>query len=266
MATIAENRRRWESEWNSSGDEWSEDWGGPEAQWFGSIYPRVHAFLPGRTVLEIAPGHGRWTQYLKNYCERLIVVDLTEHCIERCRVRFSSHSLIEYHVNDGKSLPMIADGSIDFLFSFDSLVHADADVLRAYLVDLARKLTPEGVGFIHHSNLGEYVDPRAGTLPEGFQNLHWRSTDVTAAQFESYCEEVGLGCVSQEIVNWGGDEYIDCFSTFTRRGSRWMRQNRLLRNGEFMEEARCIKRISHLYADLMKVTTSTAQMHADLGY
>ncbi len=52
---------------------------------------------------------------------------------------------------------MVADGSIDFVFSFDSLVHAEEDVIRSYLDQLGQKLRPDGVGFLHHSNLGEYA-------------------------------------------------------------------------------------------------------------
>jgi hypothetical protein len=51
---------------------------------------------------------------------------------------------------------MVPDDSIDFVFSFDSLVHAEADVMQAYLNQLVRKLKLNGVGFIHHSNIGEY--------------------------------------------------------------------------------------------------------------
>jgi hypothetical protein len=50
---------------------------------------------------------------------------------------------------------MIADRSIDLALSFDSLVHAEADVLSSYLAQLATKLRSDGVAFIHHSNFGE---------------------------------------------------------------------------------------------------------------
>ena len=33
--------------------------------------------------------------------------------------------------NNGRSLPMVADSSMDLAFSFDSLVHIEADVLAA---------------------------------------------------------------------------------------------------------------------------------------
>ena len=60
---------------------------------------------------------------------------------------------------------MVEDGSIDFVFSFDSLVHVEADVLDAYLDQLARKLTPDGVGFIHHSNMGRALRPASRARP-----------------------------------------------------------------------------------------------------
>jgi hypothetical protein len=84
------------------------------------------------------------------------VVDLSPQCIERCRERFRQVENIDYHVNDGSSLEMVADDSIDFAFSFDSLVHAEKEVIQAYLQQLAKKLRRNGVGFLHHSNLGEY--------------------------------------------------------------------------------------------------------------
>jgi hypothetical protein len=45
---------------------------------------------------------------------------------------------------------MVADGSIEFAVSSDSLVHAEADVLESYASKLARVLNPSGVAFIHH--------------------------------------------------------------------------------------------------------------------
>src|SRR5579859_8081721 len=41
-------------------------------------------------------------------------------------------------MNDGTSLAMIEDGTVDLVFSFDSLVHVEADVMDAYLDEIAR--------------------------------------------------------------------------------------------------------------------------------
>lgn len=261
MATVEQNLTYWNAEhdWREQGDEWSSPWGGTDAQWWGTLLPRVHAFLPAATILEIAPGFGRWTQYLKERCERLILVDLAAKCIEACQRRFAADTHITYHVNDGTSLEMIADRSIDFAFSFDSLVHAEAHVLEAYVHQLARKLLPDGVAFIHHSNVAAY-EPYASwsrKLPRGrgvlarmllLQSVHYRATSMSAALFRRYADASGLACIGQELINWKGSRLIDCLSLCTPRGSRWTRKNRVVRNRRFMDEAASVARLSRLYA------------------
>jgi len=231
--------------WPQQGDEWSVSWGGTDFLWWGTIFPRIQAFVPTEAILEIAPGFGRWTQFLKDLCQHLTIVDLTERCIQACKRRFATCSHITYHVNDGKSLAIIPDETIDFVFSFDSLVHAESDVIKAYLGHLVRKLKPDGIGFIHHSNIGAYLDPSKGELP--FENTHLRAETVTATLFESSCEEVGLQCISQEIINWGEMILNDCFSLFTRKGSRLTRPNKIVENKNFMDEAARLSALSQLY-------------------
>jgi SAM-dependent methyltransferase len=262
MPTVEQNRQEWGAkyDWTRRGEEWSATWGGSEAQWYGAIFPRIHAFLPAGTILEIAPGYGRWTNYLKEYCEHLIVVDLAESCVKACRQRFASDTHITYHVNDGKSLAMIPDESLDFVFSFDSLVHAEADVLENYLSQLTKKLKPNGIGFIHHSNLGEYqqafssIEQVPGELREMVIKRkfltpnHWRGVSMRAGLFEDYCDKAGLRCITQELVNWdAGGILLDCFSLFTSENSKWSRQNKVIENPEFMAEAQLIRRLSEVY-------------------
>ena len=99
MPSIELNRDHWGSNyaWPEGGDEWSHDWGDVDTQWFGSILPRIRAFVPAPQILEIAPGFGRWTRFLKDLCDDLTIVDLNENCIERCRERF--RGLIKYYLS-----------------------------------------------------------------------------------------------------------------------------------------------------------------------
>ena len=117
MGTIAQNLHSWDVayDWQHQGREWSKDWGGVEMQWHGSILPRIHAFIPTRCILEIGPGFGRWTHFLKDLCDRLIVVDLSKKCIRACRHRFRHCAHISYHTNDGRSLDAVVDGTVDFV-------------------------------------------------------------------------------------------------------------------------------------------------------
>lgn len=260
MPSIEENLSAWGNDrhWTQDGDEWSDVWGGPEAQWFFSIYPRIQTFLPAPRVLEIAPGFGRWTRFLKNYCEHLTVVDLTPACIEGCKKRFQAESHINYHVNDGKSLEMIPDQALDFAFSFDSLVHVEADVIETYLNQLARKLSDNGVGFIHHSNIGMYLDSETGKA--SFENSHWRAESMTGKLFEEFCDNANLQCINQELINWGEVDQrrlTDCVSIFTPKTSIWARPNNIIVNENFCHEALHIRELANGYTFRSREESST---------
>lgn len=261
MPSVETNKAVWGGGygWTQRGEEWSAPWGSAAAQWQCVILPRIRNFLPASTVLEIAPGYGRWTQYLQPEAQHLIVVDLSEPCIEACKSRFAEATNISYHVNDGKSLAMVAAGSVDFAFSFDSLVHVDLDVLRAYLTQLSEKLSPDGVAFLHHSNIGVYARRWAmqRRLPRNLRKVlgplrlaghtHDRDFTVTAADVERVCRDVGLVCIAQETLNWRQSLQIDAFSTITRPDSKWARPNRVWANSRFMRQAADARRIDHLY-------------------
>jgi SAM-dependent methyltransferase len=260
MPEIDANQELWDAgwDWSEEGDEWSDWFGGTPALWHHVLLPRVEAFVPVETILEIAPGFGRWTQYLKDQCEHLVVVDLAERCIEHCQRRFADAGHIEYHVNDGRSLDMVADASLDFVFSFDSLVHAELDVIAAYLEQLARKMRPDGVGFFHHSNIGAFKGltklarntPRSlrrRLVPRGILiDVHsWRAESVTAEAVAEACTRAGLACVAQEKITWEYGPYpMDALTVFTPRGSRWERERRVVTNRLFGREA---KRMAGLY-------------------
>lgn len=127
--------------WYDAGEGWSRAWGNSEAQWFGSLYPRLHRLLPSRSILEIAPGYGRWTRFLLTFCERYVGVDISPVCVAACRNNFSDVGHAKFIQNDGISLSEIPDCSIDLVFSFDSLVHAEFDVFQRYVPQLIQKLS-----------------------------------------------------------------------------------------------------------------------------
>jgi hypothetical protein len=284
MPTVEQNLFLWGKAdgWKDDGDKWSVQWGSTDLEWSTSIFPRIRKFIPAPTILEIAPGFGRWTQFLKGFCDQLIAVDVSPACIARCKERFASDPHVRCYTNDGKSLPMVEDGSIDFAFSFDSLVHVEADIITAYLNQLGKKLKPGGFAFIHHSNLGAYRNsiwiPKAigsqqpigagGTKPEPMSRGLWlrrklqskltdwglvntfdnRAESMCAKVFREACDAAGLECASQELVNWNhGPSLIDCFSVVTVLDGRTRKPPRLSRNPHFMDEATLARRTAELY-------------------
>jgi SAM-dependent methyltransferase len=258
MPTLAWNKGEWDErhEWPEDGDEWSIRWGGAHAQWLTTIWPRLASFLPTGSLLEIAPGHGRWTQYLLRQCSSYVGVDLSPSCVDACQKRFADQSHATFVANDGMTLPMVAAGSIDFVFTFDSLVHAESDAISSYLREFDRILSPDGVAFIHHSNVGIYSRsarwrdllaksvkpfplPRAVLGPVGLVGWHnYRGRSMTAQRFATIVTQTGLVCPAQEVIAWSSPLLTDCISVVTRQGSRWDRPPTFIRNRYFFAAAR----------------------------
>jgi SAM-dependent methyltransferase len=234
MPGLADNISMWNDayDWSQRGDEWSDAWGGVSYHWWITLFSRIQAFVPTGRILEIAPGYGRWTNYLRDLCDELVAVDIAENAVAHCRQRFAGDDRVSFHVNDGTSLAVAADRSVDLIFSFDSLVHAERDIIGGYLAEFARVLADDGVAFIHHSNTGAY---EPGTYDP--HNIHWRATTVSAQLVERLARDAGLSAISQETVAWGNETLLnDCFSVITRAGSRWDRENHVAANLDF---ARC---------------------------
>jgi len=214
MPSTDENREHWTAhDWPQGGDEWSGGWGSSRMLWFGSLLPRIHFALPARHVLEIAPGYGRVTEFLLEHCTRYTGVELTPKCVEACEQRFAGRPETRFFLTDGRSLDVVPDASVDFAVSWDSLVHADPEVLSAYVHGLARKLVPGGSAFLHHSNLGAFADPQ-GRIP--FPNPHWRDPRMSAALLARFAAEAGMSLDAQELVQWGSERATDCFSWLHR--------------------------------------------------
>src|ERR1700744_4370894 len=108
---IRANRQKWDHDhpWPEDGDEWkgqSVDCNVPYPEWKQSLID--HLIAPCVTanmhVLEIAPGHGRWTEALVARARTVTAVDLSQTCIDFCRARFSDRN-IDFFLTDGASLP-----------------------------------------------------------------------------------------------------------------------------------------------------------------
>ena len=230
--TIEQNRKWWDDyAWPQDGEEWSEAWGGAWAQWHWCIRPRIAPWLPAGRILEIAFGHGRWTRFLAREAKILTAVEISAACLLWCRENLSLCN-VDYSLCNGTSFPVITAGTVNFAFSFDSLVHADAGVIQAYLKELARVLNPGATAFIHHSNMA--------ACP-GATNPGARSLDMSADLFAQFAQEAGVPCELQECITWGkGPELRDCLSTI-RKGPRLRAGHPTIANHGFMEDAQRIK-------------------------
>lgn len=258
MPTVNWNTDKWgvSYDWRNEGDEWSEAWGGTEAEWRTCIHPRLAQFLPATSIVELGPGLGRWAHYLLESCDEYIGVDLAARCVAACGSRFPGRPGVRFAVNDGYSLAMVPDHSVDLVFSFDSLVHAEHDVISAYLNEFNRILKDDGVSFIHHSNLGAYRRtrrvrdllsrglslapiPRKSVLGQAglYEWDRYRGRSMSASRFTEATLQAGLVCFGQEVFNWESPLLTDCISLVARPGSKWDRPNVRVINRRFKAAA-----------------------------
>jgi SAM-dependent methyltransferase len=188
-----------------------------DKHWTATIWPLI-TDCDFDVTLELGPGAGRNTARLAQVARCIHAVDYNEYALQRLRDRFHSWAgpcELHFHRNRGSDLAMIGDQSVTFIYSWDAAVHFDKRVMSEYVSEFARVLKTNGMGFIHHSNLGAtaYAAIRA--------NPHWRS-NVSKELFAEYCVRSGLDIVQQVDLPWTGPDgtIMDCLSIFRQSGDR----------------------------------------------
>lgn len=97
---------------------------------------------------------GKWTRELMDISSKVICVDLhkeSKKCIEKRHADYCKNSKcsLEYYVTNGDELFSIDSGSVDFIFSMDSLVRAPSKVLQNLSSEFYRVLKPGGFCLIN---------------------------------------------------------------------------------------------------------------------
>jgi SAM-dependent methyltransferase len=206
-----DEQRKWndDSMWSDGGHEWSKSFGTTENLWNNYIFDDIKEFR-GKKILEIAPGHGRITQFLSVLASELLVVDLNENCIKKTKEKLGHH-VLGYFLNNGNDLPKIKDNSQDLVFSFDSFVHIHKNVIDDYLNEIYRVLKHGGVGYIHHSWLYDGEDL-------SFLNYAGRST-MNPETFKELVEKHNMSIIKQKSIKFeslGAWDGTDCISIFKK--------------------------------------------------
>jgi len=204
-----DEQRLWNNEdrWINDGHEWSIPFSTTENLWNKEIFEYIKDFR-GKKILEIAPGFGRITQFLSILASQLIVIDLNPLCIEKTKQKLGHH-VLAYFTNDGKSLTNIRNNSQDLVFSFDSFILMNANVIEEYVKEIFRVLKPGGQAFIHHSWL-------YGGSEYSFENTGGRS-NMSPEQFKEFVENNNMRIISQTPIqfnpshSWNGLDIISIF-------------------------------------------------------
>lgn len=137
----------------NNGHVYGVEWGDPE-----TVEPlrhvKDHWLLPyvnrQHTALEIGPGGGRWTRYLRGF-GRLYVVDYYPEVLAEARRNIPGEH-ITWIANGGTDFPGVPERSIDFLWSFGCFVHLEVPLIQAYLDAMRPILAPGAQVVLHYSD------------------------------------------------------------------------------------------------------------------
>ena len=169
------NRQRWTSSLqqyvqNQPG-EYGDQWGTPDSR------PDLQVVLDtwlqpfvgtGQTILEIGSGGGRWTQFLL-HSAALHCVDINRVMLDYIAKRFHTPAHLHPYQTSGSDLPDLAPGSVDFVFSFGTMVHIEPSDIGGYLDNL-RPLLHAGSNVVL-----QYSDK---TKPKAAQNIHFSNNNA----------------------------------------------------------------------------------------
>jgi SAM-dependent methyltransferase len=163
--------------------------------WQRLIWPLIRE-CDFRRVVDLAAGHGRNSAKLREVAGEIVVVDINDECLAACRARFAGDGRFSFVKTDGASLAGIADASVSLVYCFDSMVHFEREVVRAYLKETRRILEPGGRGFFHHSN---YTGNDGGDFRH---SPHWRNY-MSLGLFARYASEARLLLTESRPIDWG---------------------------------------------------------------
>lgn len=184
--------------------------GAAEAHFNNFIKPLLDKYLlksKPNFCIELACGHGRITQFLIDYFDTVLGIDIVPENIDFCKRRFENSimSKFQFNVCNGIDFDGIADRSSDLVLCWDSMVHFDTDIIRQYIRDTKRILKERGIAIYHHSN---YTKDPTGNFQKAPHARNFMSKEL----FAHYSYKEGLMVLEQNLMNWGGISNHDCIS------------------------------------------------------
>ena len=115
---------------------------------------------PGDTVLDLGCGIGRVVRYVAPLCSAIWAVDASETMLAYARRRLAETPNVRFALCTGTSIPDVADGSVDVVYSLITLQHLEREDAFTLLRELRRVLRPDGVAYITFPNIlsDEYLE------------------------------------------------------------------------------------------------------------
>jgi hypothetical protein len=147
---------------------------------YNAIYTKIKHF--GKTgsaasqhnSLEIGPGYGRFSKCFLPWRLNYFVDLLTESEVKiKKKFHPNHHKYIKFYVTNRTACSEIPNGSISFVFSWDTFVFFTQEHIKEYLTDLYRVILPGGYIFIQYTNCEYDLDLQESK--RGYWNYNTKS-------------------------------------------------------------------------------------------
>ncbi len=119
-------------------------------------YFLAREYSAGKRVLDVASGEGYGSNLLANVALSVTGVDISPDAVRHANEKYAQPNL-QYIAASCTQIPL-PDASFDFIVSFETIEHIDADSQRAFLSEVNRLLTADGVFLVSSPNRPEYSD------------------------------------------------------------------------------------------------------------
>jgi ubiquinone/menaquinone biosynthesis C-methylase UbiE len=167
----------------------------PSPEWAAHLHEDVlpvatHGVELGGELLELGPGPGAATDWLRQRVSRLVAVEQEEEAAAKLAVRFADDPVVEVVTGDATALPY-PDASFDVVASFTMLHHVPTRARQDMLLAQAyRVLRPGGV-FLGSDSLPS----------DGLHQFHEGDTynPVEPAAFLTRLQTAGFGKITLHV-------------------------------------------------------------------
>lgn len=195
---------------------------GASSQFQGFFKPKLDEYNlinSDSRVLDFACGRGRMANIFKDICKEVICCDSSTEALEFCKKRFKGNNNVLYNISKAEGIQLESE-SLDFIYSWDAMVHFSYKSLDFYINEFHRLLKNGGYAFVHHSNLvnSEPFDKDKesgiwdGTSKSDIwnENIGYRS-NISKEDFAFIAQKHGFEIISQEAIDWSAKN-LDCIS------------------------------------------------------
>jgi SAM-dependent methyltransferase len=143
------------------------------------------------SVIELACGHGRHAERIKDIVEQLILIDIVEENLLYCQRRLGTESKLTYIKGDGITFHPVVSDSVTAIFCYDAMVHFSPEMVESYLRDSA-------------------------SLEKHYGQNPLARNHMTVGLFGKMAQDVGLRVEAFKTIKWGNYEDLDAISLVRR--------------------------------------------------